>query len=103
MGAMRETFYGLAGVGDLVTTCISPVSRNRSAGQRIGEGMTAEEVVGSTASVIEGIATTRSVMALARKHEVDMPITQAVGAVLFEDLGPAEAVRSLMTRELKPE
>lgn len=103
MGARHETFYGLAGVGDLVTTCISPVSRNRSAGQRIGEGMTAEQVVGSTDSVIEGIATTRSVMALARKYKVDMPITQAVGAVLFEGLDPAEAVRSLMTRELKSE
>lgn len=103
MGARAETFYGLAGVGDLITTCISPYGRNRTAGQHIGEGKSAEHVVRTTASVIEGIATARSVIALSRKHKVDMPITQAVGAVLFENVPPAQAVQNLMTRELKAE
>ncbi len=103
MGAKAETFYGLAGVGDLVTTCISPYGRNRTAGQRIGEGQSAREVIEATASVIEGIPTTRSVLALARKYQVEMPITEAVGAVLFDHVAPDDAVRSLMSRQLRAE
>ncbi len=103
MGAKAETFYGLAGVGDLVTTCISPYGRNRTAGQHIGQGKSAEEVMRSTRSIIEGIPTTKSVIALARKYHVEMPITQAVGAVLFHNVSPARAVQSLMTRQLKAE
>lgn len=103
MGAKPETFAGLAGVGDLVTTCISPHGRNRSAGERIGAGVPVAEVIAGTPSVIEGIPSTRSVMALARREGVEMPITQAVGRVLFDGVPPAEAVRGLMTRELKSE
>ncbi|MBN1491773.1 MAG: NAD(P)-dependent glycerol-3-phosphate dehydrogenase [Phycisphaerae bacterium] len=103
MGASRETFAGLAGLGDLVTTCISPVGRNRSAGEQIGRGRTAAEVEQATASVIEGIATTRSVMALARRHRVEMPITEAVHRVLFESLRPGDAIAELMARQPRPE
>jgi glycerol-3-phosphate dehydrogenase (NAD(P)+) len=103
MGARTETFAGLAGVGDLVTTCFSPHGRNRTAGERIGAGVPVQEVLGATPSVIEGIPTTRSVIMLARRHGVDMPITQAIGRVLFEGLAPAEAVRGLMTRQLRAE
>ncbi|MCH8913613.1 MAG: NAD(P)-dependent glycerol-3-phosphate dehydrogenase, partial [Planctomycetes bacterium] len=103
MGAKVETFYGLAGVGDLVTTCISPYGRNRTAGQDIGQGRSPAEVIQSTPSIIEGIPTTKSVVALARKHHVDLPIVEAVGKVLFEGLSPSDAVHSLMTREPRAE
>ncbi len=103
LGARRETFAGLAGLGDLVTTCISPVGRNRSAGERIGRGLTLEQVMKSTDSVIEGVATTRSVLELAGRCGVEMPITAAIHAVLFERRGVADAVNELMRRELKSE
>jgi len=103
MGASRETFAGLAGLGDLVTTCISPVGRNRSAGEQIGRGRSPREVQAATNSVIEGIATTRSVMALAQRYGVEMPITEAAHRVLFEGRPPREAIADLMAREPKPE
>jgi len=103
LGASADTFRGLAGVGDLMTTCISPVSRNRTAGERIGRGATAEEVVGATSSVIEGIPTTQSVLALAQQHDVEMPIVSAIASVLFGGRRPADAIRELMTRPLKSE
>lgn len=103
MGARRETFFGLAGLGDLVTTCCSPVGRNRSAGELFGRGKRLREVLESTPSVIEGIPTTQSVIQLARQHHVEMPITRAVYQVLFEDKDVIEAITELMTRQLKEE
>lgn len=103
MGARKETFAGLAGLGDLVTTCVSPMGRNRSAGQLIGQGMRVEEVIASTTSVIEGIPTTRSVQQLARRYDVEMPITEAVHAVLFEGKEVIATLSELMTRKLKSE
>jgi len=103
LGGRRETFAGLAGLGDLVTTCISPHGRNRSFGEAVGKGEPAEAVLARTASVVEGVATTRSVMALAAAHKVDMPITAAVHAVLFEGKAPAAAVSDLMARPSKRE
>ncbi len=103
MGAKPATFTGLAGVGDLVTTCISPVGRNRSAGEKIGRGMSAQEVIADTTSVIEGIATTGAVLKLAERYDVVMPITQAVASVLDRSASPREAIGSLMTRQLTNE
>jgi glycerol-3-phosphate dehydrogenase (NAD(P)+) len=103
MGAQAATFKGLAGIGDLVTTCISRVSRNRTAGEKIGKGMTMAEVVASTPSVIVGIPTTAGVLELAARHRVEMPITQAVYSVLHGHSTPANAIDGLMTRQLKPE
>ncbi|HRX86298.1 MAG TPA: NAD(P)H-dependent glycerol-3-phosphate dehydrogenase [Phycisphaerae bacterium] len=103
LGANAATFQGLAGVGDLVTTCISPVGRNRTAGERIGRGMSADEAVAATNSVIEGIPTTRAVLDLARRHGVVMPITEAVASVLSGAVSPREAITRLMTRELRHE
>jgi glycerol-3-phosphate dehydrogenase (NAD(P)+) len=103
MGAKPETFAGLAGLGDLVTTCISPVGRNRSAGELIGRGMKIEEVIASTSSVIEGIPTTRSVYQLARQYDVEMPIIEAVHGVLFEGKEVIATLSELMTRRLKHE
>ncbi|MCD6377675.1 MAG: NAD(P)-dependent glycerol-3-phosphate dehydrogenase [Planctomycetes bacterium] len=103
MGGKRETFSGLAGLGDLVTTCISPFGRNRSFGEAIGRGKTREEAEGQTKSVVEGVNTTISVLELAKKYNVDMPITRAVYAVLFEGQDPSKAIMELMCRPLKAE
>jgi glycerol-3-phosphate dehydrogenase (NAD(P)+) len=102
-GAKPQTFAGLAGLGDLVTTCISPKGRNRSFGERIGQGQSVEQALGATASVVEGVATCRSVAALAKKHNVEMPITAAVYQVIFENKPVRKAVADLMTRQLKSE
>ncbi len=103
LGAQAETFRGLAGVGDLATTCFSPVSRNRTAGERLGKGMTCEEVIASTTSVVEGIPTTKALLELAARHDVEMPITEAVASILFDDVRPQEAITRLMTRRLRRE
>ena len=102
-GAKAETFAGLAGMGDLVTTCFSPIGRNRSFGEAVGRGRTVDEVLAETSSVVEGVATTVSVAALARKLSVDMPITRAVHDVLFANVSPGQAIEALMTRPPKAE
>jgi len=102
-GARPQTFAGLTGLGDLVTTCISPKGRNRSFGERIGKGQTVEKAQGVTKSVIEGFATCKSVIALADRYNVEMPITQAVYEVLFENKPVQTAITDLMKRRLKAE
>lgn len=103
MGAHEQTFSGLTGLGDLVTTCISPSGRNRSFGERIGRGRPLEEAQGATESVVEGVATCKSVVALAQRYGVEMPITQAVYEVLFEHKPVPAAIEDLMSRGLKAE
>ena len=103
MGGRSETFAGLAGVGDLVTTCISPVGRNRSFGQAVGEGKTVAQAAASLEGVVEGVATTQSVLQLSERMGVDMPITRAVHSVLFDGVAAPEAIASLMSRPLKAE
>ncbi len=103
MGAHEHTFAGLTGLGDLVTTCISPTGRNRSFGERIGRGHSLEEAQRATESVVEGVATCKSVMALATRYDAEMPITQAVYEVLFEHKPVPTAIEELMTRGLKAE
>jgi glycerol-3-phosphate dehydrogenase (NAD(P)+) len=103
MGARPETFSGLTGLGDLVTTCISPHGRNRRMGELIGRGFSMAEAQQQIQSVVEGVATTQSVVALAKKFGVEMPITESVAAILFEGKKPREAIRDLMARELKEE
>lgn len=103
LGAERATFYGLAGVGDLITTAVSPHGRNRALGERIGRGATLAEALATTHKVAEGVWTCRSVLARAGALGVEMPITAAVASVLFDGVPPAEAVRNLMTRELRAE
>jgi glycerol-3-phosphate dehydrogenase (NAD(P)+) len=103
MGARPQTFSGLTGLGDLVTTCISPTGRNRSFGERIGRGQTIEQAQSATESVVEGIATCKSVIALAEQHGVEMPITQAVYKVLFENKSVRSAIADLMKRRLRAE
>ena len=103
MGACEQTFAGLTGLGDLVTTCISPSGRNRSLGERIGRGQSPEEARRATESVVEGIATCESVTALATRYQVEMPITRAVYEVLFEGKPVQMAIEDLMSRRLKAE
>ncbi|MGC8623961.1 MAG: NAD(P)H-dependent glycerol-3-phosphate dehydrogenase [Phycisphaerae bacterium] len=103
MGAQPRTFSGLAGLGDLATTCFSPGSRNRSFGQWIGQGLSHQEALAKMSGVVEGIATTRSVVALARRGHVDMPITQCLYAVLFEGKSPAAGIAELMSRRPRDE
>ena len=102
-GAKPETFSGLTGLGDLVTTCISPKGRNRSFGERIGKGQNAEQARKATESVVEGIATCESVVALAKQYHVEVPITKAVYDVLFKNKSVQKAIEDLMKRRLKAE
>jgi glycerol-3-phosphate dehydrogenase (NAD(P)+) len=102
-GARPQTFAGLTGLGDLVTTCISPRGRNRSFGERIGKGQTVEQAQRATESVIEGVATCKSVIVLAARYKVEMPITRAVYEVLFEGKSVQTAIADLMQRRLRAE
>jgi glycerol-3-phosphate dehydrogenase (NAD(P)+) len=103
MGARRETFYGLSGLGDLTTTCISQYSRNRWLGEEIGRGRKLKDIVKETDMVVEGVATSRSAYDLSRKHGVDMPITAEIYNVLYGSKDPKKAVHDLMTRSPKGE
>ncbi len=103
LGAEMTTFAGLAGLGDLVATCSSPLSRNRTFGEKLGRGMSVEEIQQSTRQVAEGVKSCRSVLDLARAHGVDVPITEAVVRVCHEGEAPARMVKEIMSREAKPE
>ncbi|HLA63370.1 MAG TPA: NAD(P)H-dependent glycerol-3-phosphate dehydrogenase, partial [Rhodothermales bacterium] len=103
LGADAATFAGLAGLGDLVVTCFSRHSRNRFFGELIGGGKTLAEAEAEMTMVAEGVKTTVSTRALAQKHGVVMPITEAVYRILFEGLSPRAAVGDLMTRDPKTE
>jgi glycerol-3-phosphate dehydrogenase (NAD(P)+) len=103
MGALPETFFGVAGVGDLATSCFSPEGRNRSCGEALGRGRKLGEYLTSIPYVVEGVQTTRAVVALARRYRVEIPITQAVHSVLFDGVDPIDAIGHLMAREPKPE
>ena len=103
MGAKPETFTGLAGLGDLVTTCISPHGRNRRLGELIGRGVNLDDAQKQICSVVEGVATTKSMLDLAQKLNVDMPITLAVHSIIFGQKPPQLAIRELMLREPKNE
>jgi glycerol-3-phosphate dehydrogenase (NAD(P)+) len=102
LGGRRETFFGLTGMGDLITTAMSRHSRNRGLGERLGRGESLEDILGSMVMVAEGVNTARAALALGRRQGVEMPITEQVCAIM-EGLGPREALDALMTRELKSE
>ncbi|MBX3390788.1 MAG: NAD(P)-dependent glycerol-3-phosphate dehydrogenase [Phycisphaeraceae bacterium] len=103
MGASTQTFAGIAGMGDLATSCFSPEGRNRSCGEAIGRGANVEKYLAESPFVVEGVATTRAVLQLAAKYRVEVPITRAVHAVLFEKVDPLAAIGSLMSRAARPE
>ncbi|MCX7805005.1 MAG: NAD(P)-dependent glycerol-3-phosphate dehydrogenase [Planctomycetota bacterium] len=103
MGARPETFAGLSGLGDLVTTCYSPLGRNLAVGRRIGRGERLDAILASMSMVAEGVPTTRAAVRLASRLSVEMPITAEVHKVLFEGRTPMDAVLQLMTRAPKAE
>ena len=102
-GAHPLTFAGLAGIGDLIATCASPLSRNQQLGRRLAAGEKLEHILDSTHTVAEGIFTTKAALQLATRYNVEMPITYQLSLVLFEGLDPHKAVPELMMRDLKDE
>ena len=103
MGARVKTFRGLSGYGDLIVTCLSKHSRNRQLGQLIGEGKTLEDITSDMSMIAEGIFTAKSVHQLQLKHNVEMPIHEAIYQVLFQKKDPKNSVAELMTRRLSEE
>jgi len=103
MGASAETFMGLSGMGDLITTCGSKLSRNHSVGEQIAEGKKLEQIIKSMKSVAEGVATTKAAIALAKKHQVEMPVTEEIYKVLYENKNPTNSISDLMTRSATSE
>ena len=103
LGASPETFAGLAGMGDLVATCASTLSRNNTLGRHVGQGMTMDEATAATGGTAEGVKSCRAVLELARSHDVDMPIAQAVAAVLYDGLPVSAMTGALLSRPRKAE
>ena len=103
LGADPYTFSGLAGLGDLVATCSSPLSRNRSFGERIGQGDTVEQAIAGTSQVAEGVKSCESILALADRHDVEVPIVDHVARLIRGEIGPPDMMRSLLSRSAKPE
>ena len=103
LGAEQSTFAGLAGLGDLVATCMSPLSRNRSFGEELGRGASVADVVAHTRQTAEGVTSCLSVLELARAHGVDVPITEGVVGVVHHGVPPAEMGRALLSRARRPE
>ncbi|MCH7722398.1 MAG: NAD(P)H-dependent glycerol-3-phosphate dehydrogenase [Bacteroidetes bacterium] len=103
MGAHPETFAGLSGMGDLIVTCMSKHSRNRYVGEQLGKGKKLKQILKSMEMVAEGVETSRSASQLAKKFDVETPITNEVYKILFEDKDPVKATTDLMTRDMKME
>lgn len=103
MGARAETFQGLSGVGDLIATCSSSLSRNHDFGNKLGRGQSIEEIVGATQQTAEGVRSSESILTLAQRHGVDMPLVESVVAVVADGHHPALIAGALMARELKSE
>ena len=103
MGAMEQTFFGLSGMGDLVLTCTATLSRNYSFGQKLANGLTANQIAASNRTIAEGVATSKSVVELAERRGVEMPIARQVYNVIFDGKSPIKAVDDLMGRSLKHE
>jgi glycerol-3-phosphate dehydrogenase (NAD(P)+) len=103
MGGNPLTFAGLAGMGDLIATCVSPLSRNRSVGEQLGKGRKLDDIVAEMNMVAEGVKTSRAVVDLAGREGVEVPISEHVVKVLYEGVSPQDMVLSLMLRQAKPE
>jgi glycerol-3-phosphate dehydrogenase (NAD(P)+) len=103
LGAEQHTFAGLAGLGDLVASCSSPLARNRSFGEKLGRGVPLAQVIASTTQTVEGVKSSQSVRQLARDHGVEMPITEVIAGVMHDGLAITDAVLLLASRSAKPE
>lgn len=103
MGAKQVTFSGLSGLGDLITTCFSPRSRNRTVGEKLGNGKSLKQILASMEMVAEGVDTSKAVYKLSKKLKIDMPISTEVYKILFANKKPAKALADLMNRKTKAE
>ena len=103
LGGRRETFYGLAGLGDLATTCFSPNSRNRTVGEALGQGKKIKAILGNMNAVAEGVVTARAVYHLAKSRKIPMPIVNEVYKIIYENKPASRAMKDLMGRSLKSE
>ena len=103
MGGKPETFMGLTGLGDLVLTATGELSRNRAVGVQLAQGKSLDAVLASLGHVAEGVNSAQTALALARRYAVDMPITEAVNAVLFANADPRETLKRLLSRDAKAE
>lgn len=103
MGAKAKTFFGLTGLGDLVTTCVSPKSRNRGVGEALGRGHKIRDILSKMSMVAEGVETVKAVYKLSKKYRVSMPISTEVYNIIYKNKKPRQAVQDLMTRSAKAE
>ena len=103
LGARPETFAGLSGMGDLIATCYSGLSRNRGLGEELASGSNPDDVISGMTQTAEGVPTTRAAVRIARRRGVEMPITEMTHRVLFEGLAPQQALVELMRRAPQPE
>jgi len=103
LGGTRRTFFGMSGLGDLLTTCYSPASRNRTFGERLGRGELVEDIAASMTMVAEGVKTSAPVHALMHEHDLALPISEQVYYVIHEGKSPRDVTRALMTRGMKDE
>ena len=103
LGANPATLYGLSGVGDLIATCSSPLSRNYRVGYLLGQGKKLDDILKEVGTVAEGVKTAKAVIELSKKLNIDAPVSEAVYEALYTDIKPEEVVNKLMTRKLKPE
>ncbi len=103
LGANPMTFLGLAGIGDLIATCTSPLSRNRTFGENLGRGLTVDETIERTKQTCEGVKSCQAILDLGNQNNVEMPITQEVVNVVHHGMSPRELLGNLMSRDLKPE
>jgi glycerol-3-phosphate dehydrogenase (NAD(P)+) len=103
LGADQHTFAGLAGMGDLVASCSSPLARNRAFGEKLGRGVPLADVLAATSQTVEGVKSSESVLQLAREHDVEMPITEVIAGVMHDGLEIGQAVLLLASRSAKPE
>ncbi|MCA9401640.1 MAG: NAD(P)-dependent glycerol-3-phosphate dehydrogenase [Candidatus Omnitrophica bacterium] len=103
LGGKKDTFSGLSGLGDLVTTCFAPTSRNRTVGEQLGKGKTIESILSKMRMVAEGVETSKAIVKISKEKNIPMPICTEVYNIIFKHKQPAEAVADLMTREVKKE
>lgn len=103
LGGRLETFFGITGVGDLATTCFAPEGRNRSFGEALARGGSPDAILAQMTSVVEGVPTSRALVRVARERGIELPICEAVAAMVYDGLDPREALRQLMSRATGPE
>jgi glycerol-3-phosphate dehydrogenase (NAD(P)+) len=103
LGANPSTLYGLSGMGDLIATCSSPLSRNYTVGSMLGKGKKINDILSELGSVAEGVKTSKAICELAKKFDIDVPVSNAIYEAVYTDITPQELLDKLMNRKLKEE